>query len=125
MQEQRMSDLKENLHSQIEFARHSYDNQQAIIRQLDTKAGVFIALLVFLVTEAIPLARDVSAKLQWVGRGSVSSWLYVGSAVFLAIGFIATAIYVQRVIRPRGSEYATGSAGLMFANDILRHGSPE
>src|SRR5438552_3816088 len=64
MQEQRASHSKESIHLQIEFARHSYDNQQGIIRQMDVKAGVFITLMVFLVTEAIPLAKDVSGKLQ-------------------------------------------------------------
>ena len=48
------SPATKNLGPQIEFARHVYDNQQAIIRQLDVKAGVFVTLLVFLASGALP-----------------------------------------------------------------------
>ncbi len=110
---------------QIEFARHNYDNQQALIRQLDVKAGVFITLLVFLATGVLPGARDVSAKLHWSGKGALTSWIYVAAGLVLVVGFLATAVCVQRVIRPRGSEHRGLSSGLMFASDILSHGDPE
>jgi hypothetical protein len=114
-----------NLGLQIEFAQHVYDNQQAIIRQLDVKAGVFVSLLVFLAIGALPIARDVSTKLHWTGRGALTSWSYAGSGLILVVGFLATAVCVQRVIRPRASEHTSLSTGLIFAPDILSHGDPE
>ena len=118
------SPATKNLGPQIEFARHVYDNQQAIIRQLDVKAGVFVTLLVFLASGALPLARDIGLKLVWTGKGAITSWIYVSSGVILAIGFVGTALCVQRVIRPRGSEFGPLSAGLMFAPEILCHKGP-
>jgi hypothetical protein len=114
-----------SLDLQIDFARHSYDNQQAIIRQLDAKAGVFITLLVFLATGTLSVAKDVSTKLHWSGSGAVTSWIYIGTGVLLVLAFLITAWSVQRVIRPRGSEHKSLSRGLMFAADILKHGDPE
>jgi hypothetical protein len=110
---------------QIEFARHNYDNQQAIIRQLDTKAGVFITILVVLLSAATPSIRDVAAKVVWHGRGAISSWLFAGSGIILVSGLLMTAICVQRVIRPRASEYQSLSSGLMFGEDVLAHADPE
>jgi hypothetical protein len=108
------------IREQIEFARHVYDTQQALIRQLDTKAGVFITLLVFLATTMILVAKDVCARIQWSGRGAISSWLYIASAVIVVLAFVGTAIGVGKVIRARGLKEA--KVGLMFAHDILKHG---
>jgi hypothetical protein len=113
------------LRAQLEFARYNHDNQQAIIRQLDTKAAVFITLLVFLATGTLPLAKDVCAKLHWSGQGAVSSWTYFISALTLVSGFVATVLTVQRVIRPRGSEHRSIVHGLMFAGDVLSHNAPD
>ncbi|HEY6350045.1 MAG TPA: Pycsar system effector family protein [Candidatus Angelobacter sp.] len=117
--------VAERFRMQIKFARYNHENQQGIIRQLDAKAAVFVTLLVFLVTAAVPLAKDVCVKLQWSGKGSISSWAYLLSSLVLISGFVATVVGVQRVIRPRGSEHPSIVQGLMFADDILGHEHPD
>src|SRR5437763_10294584 len=112
------------LQSRLAFARYNYDTQQAIIRQLDTKAAAFITLLVFLATTTLSMSRDVCTRIHWSGRGSVTSWSYFVSILALVTGFVFTAICVIRVIRPRGSEHTNISNGLMFAVDILKYGEP-
>src|SRR4051812_35121946 len=108
------SPAPKSLRAQIEFAQHNYENQQALIRQLDVKAGVFVTLLVFLATSALPGAKDIILKLHWSGRGVFTSVVYVATGVILIFGFLATAVCVQRVIRPRASEHRSVSSGLMF-----------
>jgi len=113
------------LGAQIEVAHFSHDNLQGIIRQLDTKAGVFITLLVFLATGILPLAKDVCSKLHWSGPGSASSWTYFLSALILIFGLVATAVTVQGVIRPRGSERKVVVHGVPISRDVLDHSAPE
>ena len=114
-----------NLNSQIEFAKHNYENQQNIIRHLDVKAGVFVTVLAFFVMSAPQAAREVVGKLRWSGAGSVWSAVYVISGLALVVAFLATAICVQRVIRVRGFRVSGESHGLLFANDILKFESPD
>lgn len=114
-----------NLEEQLKFARHHYENLQAIIRQIDTKAGVFITLLVFLATSTFPFVKDLSEKLHWAGKGAVTSWALVATCIVQVVGLLATAVFVHHVVRPRGSERASLSAGLMFWQDILSHSDTE
>jgi hypothetical protein len=120
--EQATSEVTGTLQSQLAFTRHNFDDQQGIIRQLDSKAGVFITLLVFLANGALIMARDASPRLRWSGTGALASWLYLGSFVLFLLGFLVTAWCVQKVIRPRA--LTSLASGLVFARDVLGHGSP-
>lgn len=114
-----------DINSRREFARYGYENLQAIIRQLDIKAGAFITLLIILTTGALPWLKEVSAKLQWDGRGAITSWIYAVSLASVVLGLLATAACLHRVIRPRGSIHKTVTKGLMFAEDIIQHETPD
>ena len=48
----------------IQFARHNFDNHQALIRSSDTKAGVMVTIMVFLAASALPISKDAVAKLH-------------------------------------------------------------
>lgn len=113
------------LTSHLTFARHNYDNQQALIRMLDTKAGVMITLLVFLIAGTLPMSSDVASKLHFVGHGCITSWAYVLAACILIGSFLISVWCVEHVIVPRGSAQHAVSNGLMFAEDILKHGTPD
>jgi len=112
--------IERNLNSQIEFAKHNYENQQNIIRHLDVKAGVFVTALAFFLMNAPLAARDVVGKLHWSGPGSIWSAVYVLSGIALVASFLVTALCVQRVIRVRGFKGSGDKQGLLFANDILQ-----
>ena len=122
---QREAAILRNLSSQIEFAKHSYEDQQNIIRHLDVKAGVFVTALAFFLMNAPLAARDVVGKLRWSGLGGVWSAVYVISGLALVTSFLAAALCVQRVIRVRGFKSAGNTHGLLFANDILNFGSAD
>ena len=113
------------LEGHLTFARHNYDNQQALIRMLDTKAGVMITLLVFLIAATLTMSTGVGRKLHFIGQGAVTSWAYVIAAGILVGSFLISVLCVERVIIPRSSAQPTISSGLMFAEDILKHSTPD
>ncbi len=106
------------------FSRHVYDTHQAIIRQLDTKAGVMVGVLTLLYAGLLPLLKDIPSKLHFCGHGSITSWLFLLSASVATITFLWTAWCVQNVIIPRNGTEALPQ-GLMYSRQILRHGSPK
>lgn len=117
--------ISRSLNSQIEFAKHNYENQQNTIRHLDVKAGVFVTALAFFLLNSPPVARDVIGKLRWEGGESVWSAVYLISAVALVSSFLATVVCVQQVIRVRGFRSSGEPQGLLFAHDILRFENAE
>ena len=107
--------------SRAAFVRHTHDTQQAIIRQIDAKAGMFITLLVFMLIGLAPVARDVVTKLHWHGKGAMTSWLYVASGALFVLSVLITAWRVYDVIRPRGYSDRELAGGLVFADALLIH----
>lgn len=106
------------------FSRHVYDTHQAIIRQLDTKAGVMVGVLTLLYAGLLPLLKDVPSKLHFYGHGSITSSLFLSAAFIATIAFLWTAWCVQNVIIPRNGTNALPK-GLMYSRQILCHESPE
>jgi hypothetical protein len=111
--------------TRLEFLQYTHQDQQATIRLLDAKAGVFVTLLVFLITGGLPLVKDVCSHLVWVGPAKVLSVAYALSAGLTIFSFILTTFAVHHVIRPRGSEHRGVMHGVMFFDDILKHRGPE
>jgi hypothetical protein len=110
---------------QIQFARHNFDNHQALIRFADTKAAAALTLVVFLCGITIPVARDAVPKIRWpVGGGGISSCLYLLSylALFGTLG--VTLLLIDRVIRPRqASHYSQKEKehGILYYEHVLAH----
>jgi hypothetical protein len=104
----------------IRFTRHVYDTQQAVIRQLDVKAGVMFGILALLLTTTLSLAKDVPPKLHMAGKGSVTSWAFAISIFVFLSGFFWTACWVQATILPRHGKLKT-RPGHMYALEILKH----
>src|ERR1700739_313045 len=50
---------------QIEFAWHNFEDQQAIIRAADLKAGYLVPFLLFFGASTIPLGTEVVPKMRW------------------------------------------------------------
>lgn len=104
------------------FARHAYDTQEALIRQLDLKAGAMIGMLAILLTATLSMAVDISHLLHFWGKGAVTSWTFVICGGASAIGFFWTAYWVQGTIRPRSGNPKLGH---IYHEDIVLHGSPD
>jgi hypothetical protein len=96
-----------------------------MIRLLDTKAGVFVTLLVFLITGGLPLVKDVCTRLVWTGPPKFISWMYAISFLAMILAFITTVFAVHHVIRPRSSDHKGIMRGVMFYADVLGHSGPE
>ena len=111
--------VKAEGNQQLAVAHHTFDTQQDIIRHLDTKAGVFIVLIVFLLTGLLPIVKDVAIHLVWHGKGAHTSWLYLLSGGGAVAAFLVTVWCVHNVIRPRGSSYRGLSCKYSFAEGPL------
>ncbi len=111
--------------TRLEFLQYTHQDQQATIRLLDAKAGVFVSLLVLLIAGGLPLVKDVCAHLVWTGPARALGVAYVLSGGLTILSFIVTVFAVHHVIRPRQSEHAGIMHGVMFYGDILKHTDPE
>ena len=82
---------------QLNFAWRNFEDQQAIIRSADLKAGYLVTFLLFFGASTIPLGKEVFPKLHWSANveGAVCA-LYLISYVVLALGF-AWSLYFAAV----------------------------
>jgi hypothetical protein len=117
----------DSVKEQIAFARHNFDNLQALIRQSDAKAAAAITLIVFLAATTLGLAKDAFLALQ---VGSVCQVIF--STIFLLAGVVFLGAFagciwsVQQVMQPRGARhYPATQTGrdLMWQDHIILHGN--
>jgi len=110
---------------QIEFAWHNFEDQQAIIRAADLKAGYLVPFLLFFGASTIPLGIEVVPKMRWGdGMGALASGLYVLTYVWLAVGFVWSLILISRALTPRiARHHQTPREGseLLYYEHVLRH----
>jgi protein-S-isoprenylcysteine O-methyltransferase Ste14 len=109
----------------ILFARHNFDNYQALIRASDAKAGVLVTLMVFLAASSLQVSKDAITKLRWTPCVPLfTSALFVAASVGLALAVIWSLITVQRVLKPRGAAHyvvAQKDRDLMWQDHVLLH----
>jgi hypothetical protein len=115
--------------SQLQFARHNFDNHQNLIRLADAKAAAYITLLIFLGASTFPFAKDVVPKLSWSWcHGGLSSGIYAASYAAFLIAFLIVIFLAHRVIAPRGARhYRSAEPGidLMYFEHVLLHSNQE
>ena len=115
------------LGQQILFARHNFDNHQALIRASDTKAGVLVTLMVFLAASSLQVSKDAVGKLRWFPCGPLAaSALFLAACLGLAVAVIWSLITVQRVLKPRGAAHyrpPQKDRDLMWQDHVLLHGT--
>src|ERR1700736_3835781 len=74
---------------QIEFAWHNFEDQQAIIRAADLKAGYLVPFLLFFAASTIPLGTEVVPKLRFgTAEAALASGLYLLTSLALTVGFV-------------------------------------
>ncbi len=105
--------MEENdLDMQIQFARHNFDNHQALNRSSDAKAGAAITIMVFLAASALTVSKDAIGKLHFhpcfvALLTSVFLFACLGLLVSVLWSFVA----VHRVLRPRGARFTSAQKG--------------
>lgn len=112
----------------IQFARHNFDNHQALIRSSDTKAGVTVTIMVFLAASALQIGKEAVVKLHLHPCLVVlTSVLFVLAAVGLLAAVFWSFIVVFEVLRPRGARFTAPKKGrdLMWQEHVLLHENNE
>jgi hypothetical protein len=112
----------------IQFARHNFDNHQALIRSSDTKAGVMVTIMVFLAASALQIGKDSVVKLHL--QPCLVAWtsvLFVLAAVGLFASVLWSFVVVFRVVRPRGARYTVPQKGhdLLWQDHVLLYENNE
>ena len=120
-----MSDAEKLADVQFQFARHNFENLQALIRLSDTKAAAMITLYVFLAATALQVIKDVVPAVH-LKRGVVQvvPLLFLLSAVGLLAGFLSCLFAIQSVLRPRGARYYSDpkpGSELLWQDHIVAH----
>jgi len=110
---------------QIEFAWHNFEDQQAIIRAADLKAGYLVPFLLFFGASTIPLGTEVVPKMKWGdATGVLAALLYIASYALLTVGFVWSLALISRAMTPRVAKHhqtpAKGSE-LLYYEHVLRH----
>jgi len=112
---------------QIQFARHDFENLQALIRFSDTKAGATLTLLVFLGASGLQIIKEAVLATHLSPRPvALLSVLLVFSCGGLLCAFLACLWAVQAVLRPRGARYyrtPTPGTDLLWQDHITAHGT--
>jgi hypothetical protein len=110
---------------QIEFAWHNFEDQQAIIRAADLKAGYLVPFLLFFGASTIPLGTEVVPKLRFGdAAGAVTAGLYILTYVWLTVGFVWSLVLISRAMTPRIARHRLSpQAGseLLYYEHVLRH----
>ena len=112
----------------IQFARHNFDNHQALIRSSDAKAGVTVTIMVFLAASALQIGKDAVVKLHLHPcLVALASVLFFLTSVGLLAAVLWSFVVVFEVLRPRGARYTAPKKGcdLMWQEHVLLHENKE
>jgi hypothetical protein len=119
------SETDRTLDHQIQFARHNFDNHQALIRSSDTKAGVLITIMVFLAASALQVSKDAIGKMRWAPcEFAIVSAVFLLAAIGLLTANVWSFLTVQRVLKPRGARHYRApqkNRDLMWQDHLLLH----
>ncbi len=111
----------------VGFAWKNFDDQQAIIRAADLKAGYLVTFLLFFGASTIPLGKEVLPKLRWGSAGEIlASGLYAVTYLVFALGFVWALYLISHVLTPRiARHHAKPSDGreLLYYEHVVRHAS--
>lgn len=120
-----MADASEE---RLHFAWKNFEDQQAIIRAADLKAGYLVTFLLFFGASTIPLGREVLPKLRWEGSGAFTSGLYATTYVLSVIGFVSSMYLISHVMTPRVAKQhkePRPGADILYFGHVTRFESSE
>ena len=121
-----MSDSElELVGKRLGFAWKNFEDQQAIIRAADLKAGYLVTFLLFFGASTIPLGKEVLPRLRWAtGAEAFASGLYAITYLVFAVGFVWALYLISHVLTPRiARHHARPPAGkeLLYYEHVARY----
>jgi len=98
-----VSEVEQDLKKErVGFAWKNFDDQQAIIRAVDLKAGYLVTFLLFFAASTIPLGQQVLPRLRWGSGGEKAMCsLYVGTYAVFLMAFMWALYLISHVLTPR------------------------
>jgi hypothetical protein len=110
---------------QTTFARHTFDNYQALIRSVDAKAGAVLALAVFFGASLFPVVKDAVSHLsRAVTLSRIISFVFVAAGSAFVLCFLSILRAVSAVIKPRGARFyktVNKAHDLLWQEHITKH----
>src|SRR3981189_1384619 len=127
--EKRVSDAERELMTErVGYAWKNFEDQQAIIRAADLKAGYLVTFLLFFGASTVPLGKEVLPALRWVSAGEIAaSGLYAASYLVFALGFARALYLISHVLTPRrarNGERAPDGRELLYYEHVIRYEGP-
>ena len=117
--------MESAIQERIEFAWHNFEDQQAIIRAADLKAGYLVPFLLFFGASTIPLGTEVIPKLRFGNAEvAIASGLYLLTSLALTVGFVWSLAQISRAMTPRIARHHQSpheGASLLYYEHVLRH----
>ena len=121
-----MSEVEQELmRERVGFAWKNFDDQQAIIRAADLKAGYLVTFLLFFGASTIPLGKEVLPRLRWQYPGEIlASSIYAVTYLLFALGFVWALYLISHVLTPRIARHHAKPGegrGLLYYEHVVRH----
>ena len=114
---------------QLDFAWRNFEDQQAIIRASDLKAGYLVTFLLFFGASTIPLGKEVFPKLSWhADVAGIVCVLYLATYAALVLGFVWSLYLISHVLMPRIARHHQSprqGSELLYYEHIIRHANSE
>jgi hypothetical protein len=109
----------------VGYAWKNFEDQQAIIRAADLKAGYLVTFLLFFGASTIPLGKEVLPALRWVSAGEIAaSGVYSASYLVFALGFVRALYLISHVLTPRIARHHAKPADgreLLYYEHVARY----
>ena len=116
------------LDQQIQFARHNFENHQALIRFADTKAAAIITIVIFLGASGLQIAKEATHSLNFdTHAGLAVSIVFICSCVTFLLAFAWCLVRVEMTLMPRAGHTHQPQAGrdILWQDHVLVHSSDQ
>lgn len=114
-----------NASEKIGFMRHVFDNYQALIRSVDTKAGALLGLALFFAASVFPISKDaVSLITSRTAKLEFTSGIFLLSSTTFCFLFLGLINALGNVVKPRGARFynaVSETENVIWQDHILRH----
>jgi hypothetical protein len=112
-----------DLEQQIQFARHNFENHQAVIRLADAKAAALITIVIFLAASGLQIAKEATHVLVFDTRAGLAfSIVFICSCVTFLLAFLWCLFRVESALKPRaGHRKPEVGRDILWQDHVLNH----